>query len=87
MKQTAKIRLHDFQTFGKLTNIKNKARVVPPTREFVENLLSDNKEIEFWWYVDQILLDLAGQELTWSEIVEHYRAQHPDVAKHVLSKT
>ena len=87
MNPDAKIRLRDFQTFGNITQIKNRAKVVPPTREFVEKLLDDNKGIELWWYVDQILLDLAGQELTWAEIVEHYRTHHPDIAKHVLSKT
>lgn len=87
MNPNAKIRLRDFQTFGTITKIKNRAKVVPSTREFIDQLLNDNTGIEFWWYVDQILLNLAGQEMTWLEIVDYYQTHHPDIAKDVLPKT
>ena len=87
MDPTAKIRLRDFQQFGQITDIKNRAAVVPPTREFVEQLLKNNKGIEFWWYVDQILLNLAGSAMTWHEIVDHYQLYYPDIIQNVLPKT
>ena len=83
----AKIQLHDFQTFGNITNTKTRAGVTPPTQEFVQQLLNNNKGIEFWWYVDQILLNLAGSQMTWQEIVSHYKEHYPDIAQHVLPKT
>lgn len=76
---TAKIRLRDFETMSTITNINFGAYITPPTREFVQKLFEDNNEIEFWLYVDQILLDLAGNEMTWQEIVAHYQTYHPNV--------
>ena len=83
----AKIRFRDFKTFGSITEIQDRAKVVPPTKEFVQQLLDNNINIEFWWYVDQILLDLAGQDLSWLQLVEHYKNNFPEVAHRVLSKT
>lgn len=80
MNPAAKIRLRDFAKMDDITNINFRAYVTPPTKEFVTELLKDNSEIEFWLYVDQILLDQAGKELTWQEILDHYRCHHPDLA-------
>mgnify|MGYP003331393181 CR=1 FL=1 len=83
----AKIRLRDFRDFGNITSINYDARVLPPTQDFVTRLLEDNSSISFWWHVDQVLLTLAGKEMTWLEIVDHYKKNYPDIAQNVLSKT
>jgi hypothetical protein len=83
---SAKLRLRDFKTIGSITDFQDRAKVIPPTKEFVQQLLDNNNDIEFWWYVDQILLDLAGQEYTWQELVDHYNHNFPEVIKRVLSK-
>jgi hypothetical protein len=83
----AKIRFRNFQNFNSITNINDSARVTKPTREFVEQLFQDDKSIEFWLYLDQILLDLAGQEMTWKQLINHYDLNYPDIIKHVLPQT
>jgi len=83
----AKIRLRDFQDFEKIAEQNDRAKVIPPTKEFVDNLLKNNHNIELWLYLDQILLDLAGQEFTWSELLEYYQCNHKNIIEHVLPKT
>lgn len=79
MNSTAKIRLRNFDTLSTITDINFRAHTTPPTQEFIQKLFEDNNEIEFWLYVDQILLDLVGNEMTWQEIVAHYQTHHPNV--------
>jgi hypothetical protein len=50
-------------------------------------LLKDNHSIELWLYLDQILLELAGQEFTWTELLEYYQRNHKNIIEHVLPKT
>lgn len=84
MRPDAKIRLRNFQDFGNTIDIHDNARVTKPTPEFVNTLFQDDKSIELWLYLDQILLDLAGHEMTWQQLVDHYQHNHPDIIKHVL---
>jgi hypothetical protein len=88
MHSDAKIRFKNFKDFDQITNFDHKPLgVTAPTAEFVKTLFKDNINIEFWLFLDQILLDLAGQEMTWTELLQHYITNHPDVIKHVLPKT
>ena len=86
LRTDAKIRIRDFQDFGSITNIKHRAGVTAPTEEFVNNLLVNDTDLELWLYLDQILLNLAGQEFTWTELLEHYRVNHKNISEHVLPK-
>jgi hypothetical protein len=84
MRPDAKIRLRNFDDFGKVTDICDDAKVTKFTPEFVDTLFQDDSSIELWLYLDQILLDLAGQEMTWQQLVDYYQHNHPDIIKHVL---
>ena len=81
------IRFRNFQTFGNIADINDDAKVNKPTQEFIKQLFQDDKSIELWLYLDQILLDLAGQEMTWKQLTTYYHLNHPDIIKHVLPKT
>jgi hypothetical protein len=50
--------------------------VVPSDDDFKKKLLDNNKGIEFWLFLDRILLNLAGQEMTWTEILNYYKNTH-----------
>ena len=81
----AKIRFRNFQDFGKVARINAKPiGIVAPSINFIETLFKDDTDIELWLFLDQILLDLAGQEMTWSQLLDYYQRNHPDVIKHVL---
>lgn len=87
LRSDAKIRLRNFKDFGAITDFKSRAKVTPPSQDFVTMLLKDNDNIELWLYLDQILLDLAGQEYTWTELLDYYQHNHKNIIEHVLPKT
>ena len=82
-----KIRLRNFASIGSVIDWNDKAAIVPPTDQFIQHLFEDDKIIELYLFLDQILLDLSGNEFTWSELIEYYRTNHAFVIDHVLSKT
>lgn len=84
LRDDTKIRIRNFQDFFKITDVHEAAGITVPTKEFVQKLFQNNKSIEIWLYLDQILLDLVDKELTWNELLEHYQINHPDVIAHVL---
>jgi hypothetical protein len=83
MHRDAKIRFRNFKEFNNITNLNfnESARV---SANFVDTLFKDDTNIELWLFLDRILLDLAGQEMTWSQLLDYYQRNHPDVIKHVL---
>ena len=86
LRSDTKMRIRDFKDFYKITKVKSRAGVVPPLQDFATELLTDNHGIELWLYLDQILLDLAGQEMTWTELLSHYQTNHKSIIEHVLPK-
>ena len=82
----AKIRLRNFQNFDSIVDIKSRAGIIPADVDFVHKLMKDNHNIELWLYLDQILLDLAGKEFTWQELLEYYHNNHKNILEHVLPK-
>jgi hypothetical protein len=73
LRPDTKIRIRDFKDFHAIPDENNRARVTPSNAEFRQKLLSNNTGLELWLFLDQILLDLAGAEMTWPEILDHYR--------------
>ena len=84
---STKIRLRNFEDIGSVVARNDKAGVTPSDDEFIHHLFEDDKIIELYLFLDQILLDLIGNEFTWTELVEYYRTNHAFVIDHVLPKT
>jgi len=87
LRKDTKLRIRNFVDFTRIIDINSRAKIIPPQEEFVIELLKDDPELELWLYLDQILLDLTGLELTWSEVLEHYQKNHKTLLENVLSKT
>ena len=88
LRSDAKIRLREFANLDKIVDFfPEKGFGTDPTKEFVNRLLTDNSSLDLWLYLDQILLDLAGQEFTWSELLDYYQSNHKNIIEHVLPKT
>ena len=87
LRNDTKIRIRDFKDFGLITDFAFDANIVPPTQDFVNQLLTNNTDIELWLYLDQILLDLSGSMFTWDELLEYYYCNHKNIIEHVLPKT
>ena len=87
LRSDAKIRIRNFKDFGAVTDFESRAEVTPPSQDFVTMLLKENHGIELWLYLDQILLNLAGQEFTWIELLDYYKNNHKNIIEYVLPKT
>ena len=87
LRSDTKIRIRDFENFGDITDIQFRSKVVPPTKDFVTELLKDDHNLELWLYLDQVLMNLAGQEMTWFQLLDHYHTNHKHIIDHVLPKT
>jgi hypothetical protein len=81
----AQISIRDFKNFGSIVDIQSRAGVPPPTDEFVKELLANDPGLELWLFLDQILLELDGKTMSWSELLDHYKSKHYNVLRHVLS--
>ena len=82
----AKIRFRNFQDFDAITNVHSNAAIKKSTKEFVKELFKNDVDIELWLYLDQILLNLQGCEMTWQQVLDHYYSNYPEIIKHVLPK-
>lgn len=78
------IRFHDFNDFGNITSVHENASIIDST--LTQELLSQTN-IELWIYLDQILLDLAGNSMTWEMLVDHYRKNYSEVYKLVIQRS
>lgn len=81
------LRLHDFENFSKVTDFSE-----IPTRWTIDDslrtqLLENNHDMELWFFIDQILKDLAGQSLTWKQLIRHYQDYHDDAWNLMISKS
>lgn len=72
----SKIRIRDFNDFNLIAENQDRADIIPSDGEFRQKLLTNNAGLELWLFLDQVLLDLAGTEMTWAEILNHYRISH-----------
>jgi len=84
MSSDTKIRFRNFEDLKYITDIHVRAGITPPTKEFVTQLLSNDPGLELWFYLDQILLDLAGKEMTWPELLDYYQTNYKNIIQHVL---
>ena len=86
LNQEAKIRFRNFKDIASITQFHNTSGGKKPSKHFVDQMLDDH-DLENWLYMDQILLDLQGQQLTWNQLLEHYKNNHQNPLDHALPKT
>jgi hypothetical protein len=73
------VRFRDFCDYGNVVAINHKALIDPPDIDTTQKILCNNHGLDLWFFADQILLDLKGQAMTWSEIKNHYKTKHANV--------
>jgi hypothetical protein len=79
------LRIRDLKDLKHVTTYMEGPKINKLSRDFSEELLSDDPNMELWFFVDQILLDLAGTTLTWSRILDHYQTTHVDTWNLMIS--
>lgn len=83
-----RIKLQGMTDLAQLTDLKGHAGVVPPTDEFVDSL-SDFpwQKLELYFFLDQLLIERIGQEITVAEFVADINQQHPELYKLIFQHT
>ena len=83
---SCQIRFRDFADFGNIIDTKDDAQVIPASDQLREKIAQFDPNLEFWFFVDQILLELAGQSMTWQDMLGYFDRQHPEVLRILLDK-
>ena len=71
-----RIRFHDWSLLATLTDHDDKIYRLPVDPAWLPQVQSWLPDKEFWFLLDDILLGLQGQSLTWQEILQVFH-QHP----------
>lgn len=71
-----KIRFHDWSLLGSITDHDDKIHRVPVDPSWPPKIEACLSEKESWFLLDDILLGLEDQSLTWQQILQIYR-KHP----------
>jgi hypothetical protein len=81
----ARLRIRNLNDLKHATTYMEGPKINKLSQDFAGKLLSDDPNMELWFFVDQILLDLAGYNLTWSQILDHYQTKHADIWSLIIS--
>lgn len=83
-----KIRLESYYNISKLTSLRSNAGISKPTPQLLNKIENFNwKQLELYFYLDQILLDRLGQEFSMNELFQILRDQYPDLYQLVFGKS
>lgn len=73
----ARIVFHHLSKLREVTAYNSSPKINPIPHGFEKELLDDDTNMEFWFYIDQILYDLDGHTMTWRELLDYYQTSHP----------
>lgn len=80
LKHDVKLQLRDYRDISALTDIHSKAGISDPSAEFLTNIENfDWKRLEMYFYLDQILTDRIGHDLSIRELIEIVQCQYQEV--------
>jgi hypothetical protein len=80
--------LQDLDSINHIVNINDRACVVPPTEDFLKTI--DNfpwQQLELYFFLDQILIDRIGQQLSFNEIMSDISQHYPELYMLIFKKT
>jgi len=84
-KNTTKLHLHGMDSLKEFTPL----IISPPEKKIlsqeVVDRLNTNIHNEMYLRIDNLLLSLVGQAMTFNEIIKHLKEQDPKACEHVLS--
>jgi len=83
----AKFRLHSMSALSEFTPLSRRPREDNMLSTDDIARLKSNPHNEIYLKLDQLLVDLIGQELTFTEILEYINVKEPSIYKHVLPQT
>jgi hypothetical protein len=86
LRSDSKIRIRDFRDYKNIVGIDHDARIKAASQDLIDKILVQDRGLELWFFADQILLDLAGKSMTWTELKFHYQNHHAHVWETITAK-
>ena len=74
----AKLRIHDVNDLKLVTSYRERPDVTILPKYFAEKALENDTDMDFWFFIDQIILDLKGQTISWNGLLQHMKNNHPN---------
>ena len=85
---TAKIRLRSVSELSQVTrNVTPYTLNNPPRDQALAEFFNDNMRLHFYLQLDNALMDLVGQTVSFKDIVEHLRTRYPDAYKEIIERS
>lgn len=81
-----KLRFHTISELKNITSLNRGPNWLPPINN-IKDIAMTYPGLDLWLFVDQMLLDLAGKELTWTELKEHYRSHSSECFKIITNNS
>jgi len=95
---SAPLHLQNVDAVNQIVEIKYRAQITPPSLEFLSHIENFPwKQLELYFFLDQILIDRQGQTVSFTQLINDIRSDHPELYQlifqrhldlaHVLSQT
>lgn len=83
-----KLKLEHQSNLHTVTKFHSDARVKKPSTDFLQQIEKfDWKKLELYFYLDQLLIDRVGQEVSVAELVNIVKTQHPELYQLIFERT
>jgi len=79
------IRLHDLSELENVTQLRDRAWILPYDQAWADLVLEHTRSLELWFLLDRILLGYRGESMTWQELLAIYH-RHPACPLNIISK-
>jgi len=82
------LKLCPMSDIDELANMNYHAEVEPPSSEFLQNIKDFNwSKLDLYFYLDQLLLDRIGQQLTYHELMSDIQNNHKEMYNLIFQPT
>jgi hypothetical protein len=83
---TCTINFHKFETFSQHFPNNHNPHGFKYEADWGRNVLQQQKKLDFWFYLDDILRELDGKSFNWYEFRNYFKSNYSDTY-HVLTRT
>lgn len=84
----APIKFQHIHDINQLTSRSSRAGISPPTETFLEIIKQFPwKQLELYFFLDQLLIERIGQQLTFAELINDIKKNHSDLYDLIFQRT
>lgn len=82
------LQLENMDRILELTELSSRAEIIPPNEKFLEQIKDfDWHSLELYFYLDQIILNQIGQQITFQELLHTVKTKHSTLYDLIFKKS